>query len=205
MLVNHFERIPEDCIRNISSFLTPSEKDHIITLTLLSMDDFNMCTVCDVQVAAWKGRCYECHMNHVCPECCIVPTSNQLTRYYQSVGVFKKIPNVCSSCYLASIPTFSCFFCTTSFFALDGHRIVIESDNQSYEQVICMNCIEKAFTLERWKQLWVTISIRPSSYGAKLWYGPQLPLPDYFESLNNQLTYRSGLLLFMQQSKSIGD
>jgi len=198
-----FDLLPEDCIRSISTFLTPSEQDHMITLTLLSMDDFNMCTACDVQVASWNGRCYECHMNRICPECCIIPTSS--SRFYQSVGVFKKIPNVCSSCYTNPIPTFSCFFCSSSFFALDGHRIIIESDNQSYEQVICMKCIDHVYYLERWKKQWISISIRTSSYGAKLWYGPVLPLPEYITSLGQNLTYRSALLLFMQQTRSIAD
>jgi hypothetical protein len=193
--------LPEDCIRTISQFLTPSEQDHMITLTLLAMDDFSMCLHCGVHVASWKGRCHECHMNLLCPECCLVP-SYETKRYLQPIGVYRKEPNVCESCYRMDIPHFLCFFCDTSFFALDGHRIVIESDHRSYEQVICMKCIHLCFSLERWKQQWVSVSIRPSSYGAKLWFGPPLPLHQF---TMYELTYRNGLLLFMQQSKSETD
>ncbi len=200
-----FYLLPEDCVRHISSYLTPSEQDHMITLTLLSMDDFLMCSVCDVHVACWNGRCYDCHMNHICPECCLIPTGKPPKRFYQSVGVFKKVPNVCITCYRNPIPTFRCFFCTHFFFSLDGHRIIMECDDQSYEQVICMKCVENVYHLERWKNQWVTVSIRPSVYGAKLWFGPVLPLPEFITSIHQQLTYRSGLLLFMQQTKSQSD
>ena len=192
------DRLPEDCIKYISRFLTPSEQDHLITLTLLSMDDFIMCVHCGVNVASWEKRCYDCHINAMCPECCLVPNQLVENRYLQPVGVYRMEPNVCKKCYEYDIPYFTCLFCQISFFALNGHRIVIESDQRSYEQVVCMNCVHLCFSLERWKQQWVSISIRPSSYGAKLWNGPPLPLNQF---TMNPITYKSGLILYMQQYK----
>ncbi len=196
------ESLPDTCIKHICTFLTPSEQDHIIDLTLLSMDDFNLCISCDVKVAAWKGRCYDCHMHRVCFECTTIPSPGK--RYYQAVGVYRRVPNVCQSCYDSSIPRFSCFFCHTRFCALEGYRIVIESDGKSYEQVICQECIHTAFSTHRWKNQWVNISVCPSTYGAKLWYGSALPLPSVISDYHMQ-TKKPALLLFMQQSKSPSD
>ena len=111
------DRLPEDCIKYISRFLTPSEQDHLITLTLLSMDDFIMCVHCGVNVASWEKRCYDCHINAMCPECCLVPNQLVENRYLQPVGVYRMEPNVCKKCYEYDIPYFTCLFCQISFFA----------------------------------------------------------------------------------------
>jgi hypothetical protein len=200
------ETLPDTCIKHICRFLTPSEQDHIIDLTILSMDDFDMCVSCDIKVAAWNGHCYDCHVYRVCLECRTIPSLGTVgslgKRYYQMAGVYKRVPNVCPSCYESGIPSFSCFFCNARFCALEGYRIVIESDARSYEQVICSKCIDTAFGVHRWKNQWVDISICPSTYGAKLWYGSALPLPDV---INYKFASKPALLLFMQQSKSHTD
>lgn len=194
------DAIPNSCLKIISSFLTPSEQDLLIDITILSMDDCIMCNECDVNVSAWGGRCYQCHMNKVCPECCLVKPKG--IRYYHSIGVYNKIPNVCESCYMDDIPYFCCFFCIQKFYALDGYRIVVETDNKSYDQVICSNCVSQ-LDLERWNHQWISSSIRPSTYGAKLWDGPALPLPYNIDQF--RITHQPALLLFMQQSKNTKD
>lgn len=196
------ERLPDACLQLIASFLLPSEQDKVVDIGLLTLDQIKRCISCNVHAAEWYGRCHECHLFRICPECGSIPNSGH--RYDQLVGFNKRIPNVCKDCYDQGVPNFTCFFCSDLFFALDGHRIVIECDSHPYEQVICPHCIDKAFSLERWNGQWVIISIRPSAYGAKLWYGSPLSVPmfDFFGINQGQLNYRTDIINYMKQSKS---
>ena len=196
------DRIPDVCLLLISSFLLPSEQNILVDADILTLDQIKRCVCCNVQAAEWYGKCNECYMFRVCPECGLIPSKN--TRYEHPIGLNKRIPNVCEDCYEQGVPIFNCLFCTNPFFALDGHRIVIECDSHPYEHVICQYCIDKAFSINRWNHQWVTISIRSSAYGAKLWYGPQLSIPmlDYFGIDQSLFSYRPDLVQYMQQSKN---